>query len=159
MEWNADLIEAMELEHVMSQASQDLDDGETRHESQEAQAHEHEHPHERERCSGRNTRTPVQRETTRKLDNQTSRVEEVCLNNACMNDVHMTNPRDSSRLDHDHDHLHDTTTKDWRFGGSSPWMSHHPGGSRQGHPRCTGAVTTEGRGWPEQCSKGQSDTL
>ena len=82
----------------MSQAEQDLDDGETRHESREPQAHEHEHPHERERCSGRNTRTPVQRETTRKIDNQTSRAEKVCPNNACMNDVHMTSPHDSSRL-------------------------------------------------------------
>ena len=85
-EWNADLIEAMEFEHVMSQAAQDLDDGETRHESRERQVDEHEHPHERERCSSRNTRTPVQRETTRKLDSQTSRAEEVCLMNACMTD-------------------------------------------------------------------------
>ena len=81
----------MELEHVMSQVEQDLNDGETRHESL------HEHPQERERCSGRNTRTPVQRETTRKLDSQTSRAEEVCLNHVCMNDVHMTSPHDSSR--------------------------------------------------------------
>ena len=51
------------------QAAQDLHDDETRHESREVQAHEHEHPHERERCSGRNVRTPVQRETTRKFDN------------------------------------------------------------------------------------------
>ena len=60
--------------------------------------------------------------------------------------------------DYDHDNLHDTTTKGWRFGGSSPWMSHHPTGSRQGHPRYTGAVTTEGRGWPERRPKGRSDT-
>ena len=44
-----------------------------------------------------NTRTPVQRETTRKLDNQTSRAQEVCFNNACMNNVYMTSPHDSSR--------------------------------------------------------------
>ena len=93
-----DFIEAMELEHMMSQAAQDLGDGETRHESREAQAHEHEHPHERERYRGRNTRTPAQREATSKLDNQTSRAEEVCLNNACMNDVHRTSPHDN----HDH---------------------------------------------------------
>ena len=79
LEWNTDLIEAMELEHVMSQDAQDLDDGEKRHESREKREH------------------PVQRETTRKLDNQTSRAEEVCLNNACMHDVHMTSPHDSSR--------------------------------------------------------------
>ena len=43
-----ELVEAMELEHVMSQAAQDLNDGETRHESRKAQAHEHEYPLERE---------------------------------------------------------------------------------------------------------------
>ena len=47
LEWNTDLIEMMELKHVMSQAAQDLD-GETRHESQKAQAHEHEYLLERE---------------------------------------------------------------------------------------------------------------
>ena len=30
------------------------------------------------------------------------------------------------------------------------WMSHHTGGSRQGHPRYTGAQQWEGRGWPDQ---------
>ena len=39
LEWNTEFTEAMELEHVMSQAAQDLNDGETRHESQIAQAH------------------------------------------------------------------------------------------------------------------------
>ena len=48
LEWNTELIEAMELEHVMSQAAQDLNDGETRHESWKAQAHEHEYLLERE---------------------------------------------------------------------------------------------------------------
>ena len=38
LEWNSELIEAMELDHVMSQAAQDLNDGETRHESWKAQA-------------------------------------------------------------------------------------------------------------------------
>ena len=108
------------------------------------------------RCSGRNTRTPVHQETTRKLNSQTSRAEEVCLKNASMNDVHMTSPQDNHDHDHDHDRLHDTTTKGWRFGGSTPWMSHHPSGSRQGHPRYTGAVTTEGRGWPDQRPTGRS---
>ena len=36
------MIEMMELKHVMSQAAQDLDDGETRHESPETEAREHE---------------------------------------------------------------------------------------------------------------------
>ena len=48
LEWNTESTEAMELEHVMSQAAQDLNDGETRHESPEAQAHEHEYVPERE---------------------------------------------------------------------------------------------------------------
>ena len=48
LEWNTELIEAMELEHVMSQAAQDLNDGETRHESWKAQAQEHEYLLERE---------------------------------------------------------------------------------------------------------------
>ena len=81
---------------------------------------------------------------------------ELCLKNACMNAVHMKSPHDNHDHDHEHDHLHDTTTKGWRFGGSSPWMSHHPSGSWQGHPRYTGAVTTEGRGWPVQRPTGQS---
>ena len=81
------------------------------------------------KCNGRNTRTPVHQETTRKLNSQTSRAEEVYLKNACMNNVHMTSPHDNHDHDHDHDHLHDTTTTGWRFGASSPWMSHHPSGS------------------------------
>ena len=109
------------------------------------------------RCSGRNTRTQVHQETTRELNSQTSRAEEVCLKNACMNDVHMTSPHNNHHdHDHDHDHLHDTTTKGWRFGGSSPRMSHHPSGSRQGHPGYTGAVATEGRVWPDQRATGRS---
>ena len=48
LEWNTEFIEAMELEHVMSQAAQDLNDGETRHDSREADAQEHEYPLERE---------------------------------------------------------------------------------------------------------------
>ena len=58
------------------------------------------------RCSGRNTRTQVHQETTRELNSQTSRAEEVCLKNACMNDVHMTSPHNNHDHDHDHDHDH-----------------------------------------------------
>ena len=37
------------------------------------------------------------------------------------------------------------------FGTHHPaWMSHHTGGSRQGHPRYTSAQQWEGRGWPDQ---------
>ena len=48
VEWNTERIEAMELEHVMSQAAQDLNDGETHHVSRKAQAHEHEYLLDRE---------------------------------------------------------------------------------------------------------------
>ena len=48
LEWNTELIEAMELEHVMNHAAQDLNDGKTRHESRQAQAQEHEYLLERE---------------------------------------------------------------------------------------------------------------
>ena len=66
VEWNTELTEAMELEHVMSQAAQNLNDGETRHGSWEAQSHEHEY------LLGRSTRTPVHQEATHKLNCQTS---------------------------------------------------------------------------------------
>ena len=48
LKWNTELIEAMELEHVMSQAAQDLNDGETRYESWKVQIQEHEYLLERE---------------------------------------------------------------------------------------------------------------
>ena len=64
------------------------------------------------------------------------------LKNACMTDVHMTSPHDNRDHDHGNDHLHDTTT---RVGAL---VAHHPSGSRQGHPRCTSAVTTEAVGGP-----------
>ena len=60
MEWNTDVIEAMELEHVMSQDAQELDDGETRHESREKREHQFNEkrlvssttrPHEPRRCA------------------------------------------------------------------------------------------------------------
>ena len=41
--------------------------------------------------------------------------------------------------------------KGWRSGDSSP-----SSGYRQGLPRCTGAVTTGGRGWPDSTPEGQS---
>ena len=59
-EWNTDLIEAMELEHVMSQDAQDVDDGETRHEFRETREHQFNEkrlvssttrPHEPRRCA------------------------------------------------------------------------------------------------------------
>ena len=42
LEWNTDLIEMMELKHMTSQAAQEMDDGETRHESRDAAGRQHE---------------------------------------------------------------------------------------------------------------------
>ena len=39
---NTDIVESMELENMMSRATQDLNNGETRHESRGNYAHDHE---------------------------------------------------------------------------------------------------------------------
>ena len=93
LEWNTDLIEMMELKDVMSQAAQDLDDGETRRESREAEDREHE---EVQWCSGRSRHQGA----IRKLNSLTSRVEEMCLENACMHDVHITGPLSPTQHNH-----------------------------------------------------------
>ena len=110
LKWNTDLIETMELEHVMSQAPQDLDDGKTRHDDGKLKLTNV------TKCSGRSTHQGA----TRKLNSQTSRVEEVCLKNACMSNVHMTCPPPPTQRKH----------KGWR---SAPdailpghWKTHHP---------------------------------
>ena len=59
LEWNTEFIEAMELEHVMSQAAQDLNDSETRNESRKLKLTNTNIYLNAKRCSGRNTRTPV----------------------------------------------------------------------------------------------------
>ena len=48
------------------------------------------------RRSGRSTHQG----TNRKLNNVTSRVEEVCWNNACMSDVHITRPQPPTQHNH-----------------------------------------------------------
>ena len=85
----------------MSQAPQDLDDGETRHDKGKLKLANV------TKCSGRSTHQGA----TRKLNSQTLRVEEVCFNNACMNGVHRQVLMTGHDHDHDNDHLHDTTTK------------------------------------------------
>ena len=95
----------------MSQEPQDLDDGETRHDNGKLKLTNV------TKCSGRSAHQGA----TRKLNSQTFRVEEVCLKNACMTDVHKTSPHGNHDHDHDNDHLHDTTT---RF---CALVVHHPG--------------------------------
>ena len=65
----------------------------------------------------------------------------VCLLNACMRNVHMTCPPPPTQRNH----------KGWRSAPDAilPGHRRHPSGSRQGHPRYTGAVTMGGRGWPD----------
>ena len=55
LEWNTEVIEAMELEHVMSQGAQDLNHGETRHESGKLKLTNTSIYLNAKRCSGRNT--------------------------------------------------------------------------------------------------------
>ena len=70
---------------MMSQAAQDLNTGETRHESREKHAHDHEDLLGREEVqwmkqtlSRLDERTSVDRGTTRELNKHISRAEEVC---------------------------------------------------------------------------------
>ena len=62
----------------------------------------------------------------------------------------------------EHDHEHERTGhktsrlqpphKGLRFATESPWTLWHTGGSRQGHPRHTGASEEEGCGWSDTSS-------
>ena len=110
------LVETRKLRSTLSQAAQDLNDGVPRHESGKPKlTNTNVHPNAK-RCSGRNTRTPVHQETTRKLNSETSRAEEVYLKNACMNDVHMTSPHDNCGQN--------TLTRDF-FSTLSSLCTHH----------------------------------
>ena len=71
---NTEFIEAMELEHVMSQAAQDLNDGETLHESRKAQAHEHEYLLEREEVQW--TKHTITSSSKKRLVSSTARPHE-----------------------------------------------------------------------------------
>ena len=106
----------MELQHVMSQAAQDLNDGVPRHESGKPKLTNTNVHLNAKRFSGRNTRTPVHQETTRKLNSETSRAEELCLKNACMNDVNMASPHDNCGQN--------TLTRDF-FSTLSSLCTHH----------------------------------
>ena len=50
-----------------------------------------------------------------------------------------------------------TAAQSWRSDDSSPWMSHHPSGSRQGHPQYTGGRTM-GRLWVARLTRTQHAT-
>ena len=44
---------------------------------------------------------------------------------------------------------HQPHAQGWRSATEPPWTLWHTGGSLQGHPRYTSALTEGGRGWPE----------
>ena len=92
---------------MMSQPSQDLDDGETRHDNGKLKLTNV------TKCSGRSTPQGA----SRKLNSQTSRVEEVCLKNACINDVHMTIMTTIITM----------TTYTTQPQGLALWVAHHRG--------------------------------
>ena len=119
----------MELKHVMSQAAQDLDDGETRHESREAEAREHEEVQWMKHASRSDSEAQQPDLTSR------GGVLGECVNARCPHHRSTTT----------------NTAQPQRVGALLPMPSclgigGHPSGSRQGHPRYTGARTT-GRPW------------
>ena len=59
-------------------------------------------------------------------------------------------PHDNSISRPRHNH------KVWRSGDSSPWMNHHPSGSRQGHPRHLGPLRREAVGGPTARPNGEA---
>ena len=114
---------------MMSQAAQDLNNGETRHESRVNHAHDHEDVPEREvvqwtkqTLSRTNVRTSVDRESPRELNKHTSRAEEVCKPGACSTDVHtQVHHYDTRRLDHA---LANNHTKGWRSASDAVLPGH-----------------------------------
>ena len=74
-----------------------------------------------------------------RMDNH---IFELCLQNACVSNVHMTCPLPPTQRKH----------KGWRSAPDAILPGHrwHPSGFRQGHPLYTGALTAwGGRGWPD----------
>ena len=140
MEWNTDLIEMMELKHLMSQAAQDLDDGGTRHESREAEAEAREHEEVQW------TRHASRSDSEAQQPDLTSRggVLGECVYARCPH----------------HRSTSTNTAQPQRVGALIPMRSclgigGHPSGCRQGHPRYTGPHNGEAVGGPHQRPKGE----
>ena len=132
-------LRRMELENMINQAAADLDDGE--------------HATNLEKLTLTITIGHANTSSSRNVSRGdwtylTSRggVQDGSVIQRRPHDNSISRPRPPTRHNH----------KGWRSGDSSPWMSHHPSGSRQGHPRYTGAVTTGGRGWPDNTPKARS---
>ena len=122
LEWNTDLIEMKEIKHVTSQAAQDLDDGETRHESREAEAREHEEVQKTKHASRSDSQAQQHDHTTR------GGVLEERLYARCPQ--HMSTTTNEAQLQRVGALL--PMPSCLRIGGHLSW-------SRQGHPRYTGA--------------------
>ena len=101
------------------------------------------------RCSGRNTRTPVHQETARKLKSQTSQVEEVCLENVCMHDVHITIPLPPTQ----HNLKGLALCSRCHLAWASEDTPVFPGKDTHG---TLGPEQRGGRGWPTPTPKGRS---
>ena len=111
-----------EIRHVMSQAAQDVDDGETRHESRETEAREHEEVQWTKHAS-RSDSQAQQHDLTSRGGMLEERVYARC-------------PQHMSTITNE--------AQPQRIGALLPMPSclgigGHPSGSRQGHPRYTGA--------------------
>ena len=137
LKWNTDLIETMEHEHVMSQAPQDLDDGETRHDNGKLKLTNV------TKCSGRSTTKERLASSTANLASRGGVLEECVYDRrphekSTRRSWPRSRPRPPTRRNH----------KGWRSGDSSPWMSHHPSGSWQGHHGTLGPSRREAVGGP-----------
>ena len=97
------------------------------------------------RCSGRSTHQGA----TRKLNSQTSRVEEVCLENACMHDVHITGPLPPTQHNHKGLALCSRCHLAWASEGT-------PVGPGKDTHGTLGPEQRSGRGWPTPTPKGRS---
>ena len=87
--------------------------------------------------SGRSTHEGA----NRKLNNMTSRVEEVCQNNACMSDVHITCPPPQTQHNHRGLALCSRCHPAWASEGT-------PVGSGKDTHGTLGPGQRGGRGWP-----------
>ena len=137
LEWNTDSIETLELENMTCQVAQDLEDDEHSTNLEKftvASGHAN-------ASSSRN----VSRATWTYLTSRGGVLDRSVIHRRPLDNSTTTTMT-----------TYTTQPQGWRSGDSSPWMDHHPSGSRQGHPRYSGAVTTGGRGWPHHTPKGRS---
>ena len=143
----------MELENIMSQATQDLNNGETRHESRETYAHDDEDVPEREEAqwtkhalSRLNARTSVDRGTPRELSQHASRRR--CARQE--RDPPMSTHESTTTTQDDLTKHTQTTTQGLALCGHIPLDVAVPQWVLARTPTVHWAPEREGRGWPER---------